>query len=128
MRDKAMNDLLKTTKDDTPAQIHAKVEWWCSSGDLDEIEDAGYILTLAIGEDARLYNPCITGTLAARSYDIGVSLAVLPWHYDEPQDEPVMSRSEGTMSRSPPQAPETKEVSIHSPWTCPGLVPIPLLV
>jgi hypothetical protein len=106
-----MHDLLTTTKDDTPAQIHAKVERWCASGNLDDVEDAGFLLTLAIGEDARLYNPCITGTLAARSYDIGVSLAVLPWHYDEPQ-EPVMRRS-------PPQVPSTlraKEVSIHSPF------------
>jgi hypothetical protein len=70
--------------------------------------------------------------VATEAFDIGVSLAVMPWHWDAPDrdepasslhsGEPVMSRSEYPVprrfDRAPPQVPSTlkaEDVSIHSP-------------
>jgi hypothetical protein len=110
-----MNDLLKATQGDTPVEIRAKVQKWCASNNHDDIEDAGFLLALSIGEDARRYNPRRAGSVAAEAFDIGVSLALMPWHYDAPDDEPT-TRS---YDRSPPQVPSTlkaKELSLHSPF------------
>jgi hypothetical protein len=109
-----MNDLLTVTRKQSPVEIRAKIHSWCEYRDDDDIEDAGFLLALAIGEDARLYNPRRAGSVAAEAFDIGVSLAVMPWYWDAPSDQPA-TRS---YDRSPPQVPSTlraKEVSLHSP-------------
>jgi hypothetical protein len=108
-----MLELMKLSKNDNPDHIHTKVRACCELREHDTIEDCGYIMGLTLRDDAHQYNPGKPGTLEAEAYHIGVSLALLPWIYEDPQD---------VAHRSPPQhlhcvqvPSKADAVSIHSP-------------
>ena len=79
-----MDAILKLSKKDHPAHIHAKVNAWCKIRDHKDIEDCGFILGLMLREDAHTYNPGKPGTTEAEAFDIGVCLALVPWTYERP--------------------------------------------